>query len=61
MQDPFGKLVYLWPENHHDIQKDTPRGKNLKVPLKMEGTEVGGLARHCCWPRQRESTFQGLQ
>lgn len=47
MQDPFRELVYLWPENHRDIQKDTPRGKNLKVPLKTEGIEVGGLARHC--------------
>ena len=60
MQDPFRELVYLWPENHRDIQKDPRRGKNLKVPLKMEGTEMGGLARHCCWPRQMESTFQGL-
>lgn len=60
MQDPFRELVYLWPENHRDIQKDTRWGKNLKAPLKMEGIKVGGLARQCCWPRQREGTFQGL-
>lgn len=59
MHDPVREVVYLWPENLCDTQKDIPRVKKLKGPLKMEGTEVGGLARHCCRSRQRESTFQG--
>lgn len=48
MHDPSREAVYLWPEDLPDIQKNVSRWKNLKTLLKMEGTEVGVLAKHCC-------------
>lgn len=71
----FSFLFWKGPPNARSIQRaglpmawkppwhieGHSQGKNLKVPLEMqEGIEVGGLARHCCWPRQREKRIPGL-